>query len=150
MALHLQQQILNAVTALIAAAAVPLNLDQVEPDPIDPVRKGIDRLVRIEEGENGDDVVAATIKSLQQRSFELVVHCLQRNTTPTAARAFGLEVEKLVSTGNPTLRGLCKGGWSLTNSRQEKSGEGEELVVDRILTYRFDYFVLKTTPDVVA
>jgi hypothetical protein len=150
MALHLQQQILDAVTALITGASVALNLDHVEPDPIDPVRKGIERLVRIEEGENGDDVLPGSIRSLQQRSFELVIHCLERRTTPAAARAFGLEVEKLVSTGNPTLRGLCKGGWALTNSRQSISGEGEELVVDRLLTYRFDYFVLKTTPDVVA
>lgn len=150
MALHLQQQILDELQALIADGGT--GADPVSTDRIDPLAKGFSKAVLIEEGDAGDDVEPGSIKALQARSLQVLTRCVVKAhaTAAADARALGLQVEKLVSTGSAALRGLCKGGWRLTNSRQAPRGDGEELVVERILTWQFDYFVLKTTPDVVA
>jgi hypothetical protein len=147
---HVQQQILDALEERLRQGDTVANQD-VFVDRLDPLPKGKAAAILIHEGEGGDEIDVATINDVQDRTLNVEIACVLRATdkAPADAREFGLAVEKLLSpkAANTPLLALCK-HWSITNSRQVQSGEGEDVVVSRVQSWRFTYFVRKAAPDV--
>lgn len=144
---HVQQQILNALQTLLAAGGTAAGT-QVYVDQVDPLAKGITAAIVVGENPDGEEIQPGSITDIQQRTLAIDITCVQRgcDATAAAARAFGLAVEKLVSPRGGALAAIAK-QWDLTASRPETNGEGEDMVVARVLTYKFMYFVRKASPD---
>lgn len=149
-ALHVQQQVLDAVQALLLAANTAAGTD-VFVDRMDPLKPAQLPAILIGEGENGEDAQPGTIGRLEQRTLDVVIDCAvkQHDTAAADARAFGLVVEKLVRPA-ASLRALCKLGIRITNSRLVLIGDGDEQYASRRQTWQFTYLVNPSAPDVVA
>jgi hypothetical protein len=149
---HLQQQILDAFQAVIAGGDTDAE-DRVYLDRLDPVPSGKLPACVIEEAEQGEVAEPATIKGHDERTLFVQVTTVLKDHAPAetaaAARAFGLQVEKLIAPST-ALRALCKLGVRLISSRLARSGEGNEAVAARVQVWACKYIVHRTTPDVVA
>lgn len=149
-ALHVQQQVLNALQTLLLAANTEAgtNVFVDRPDPLKPAQLPA---ILIAEGEEGEDVEPYTIRTHEQRTLHVVIECAVKScsTAPADARAFGLVVEKLVRPSS-AMRALCKLGVRITNSRLAQNGEGDNVYASRRQSWEFTYLVLASTPDVVA
>jgi hypothetical protein len=147
---HVQQQILDVLESRLKAGDTVAGQD-VFVDRPDPLPKGKAAAILIREGDGGDEVNAGTIKDVQERTLNVDIACVLRatDTAASAARELGLAVEKLLSpkSANADLLALCK-DWTITNSRPVISGEGEDVVVSRVQSWRFSYLVRKAAPDV--
>jgi hypothetical protein len=151
MALHLQQQVLNALQALLAAggtaAGARVYLDREDPLPVSKLPA-----ILIAEGEAGEDAESnEDLDGLEQRTLSVLVRCVVTHGTTAAAdaRALGLSVEKLIA-ASATLAALCGMGAHIANSRHVNSGEGEQRFAERVQTWQFIYLVHPATPDAIA
>lgn len=150
MALHVQQQVLNALAAALVAGDTAA-ADRVYVDRVDPVPVAKLPAIVILEADAGEEAEPASIHSLDQRTLNVEVHCVLKQCTTAAAdaRAFGLAVEKIVRPST-TLAALIKRRPRMTGSRPAISGAGEELVAARVQSWQFTYLVNPSAPDVVA
>lgn len=148
MALHAQQQILNALQALLSAggtvAATRVFLDRV--DPLQPEELPA-ILIEEADGETNDSIF---MDGGQRRTTSASVHCVLAASSTAAAdcRAFGLAVEKIV-TGATSFSLLCKLGLELTTSQTVINGEGDRLLASRQQSWRLAYHVHPLNPDII-
>jgi hypothetical protein len=148
-ALHAQQQILNAVkAALLGATDADSN---VFVDRMDPLKQQQLPAIDIAEDKGGEDAAPYLVHGHEQRTLGVVIECLVTDcsTAPADARALGLQVEKIVA-ASTALVALAKLGVRITNSRQANRGEGDRTFCARKQTWEFKYLVNPATPDVVA
>jgi hypothetical protein len=147
MALHAQQQILNALQALLAAggtvAGASVFVDRV--DPLQP-----EELPAILIEEDGETVDPYTIHGVEQRELSVTVSPVLAHSTTAAAdvRAFGLVVEKLIAPST-ALAALAKLGVRITASRPVLNGEGDRMLAARQQSWRLTYLVNASTPDII-
>lgn len=149
---HVQQQVLEAVQAVLIAAATDAG-SNVFLDRVDPVPAKSLPAILVYESDQGETAQPYTVHGLEQRTLSVVTagvvkHCAD---APKNARAFGLAVEVALNEDEgDTLAALCKLGWRMVTSRQINSGEGENLVAAREQVWQFTYLVNPAAPDVVA
>lgn len=150
MALHIQQQVLDALQALLAAGGTAAGA-RVYVDRVDPLQPGQLPAILITEDDGGEDAEPYTFDGIEQRTLSVVVRCVvpPGPTAAADARALGLAGEKLISP-SAVMAALCKLGVRITNSRHVNRGEGEQLFAERVQTWQFIYLVNPATPDVVA
>ena len=148
MALHAQQQVLNALQALLAAGGTVAGA-RVYLDRADPLTASELPAILIEE-DGGESAEPSTIHGVEQRELGVQVAAVLSHSTTAAAdaRAFGLAVEKLIATST-SLRALAKLGVRIASSRQINSGEFDRLMAAREQSWRFTYLVDAATPDVI-
>lgn len=149
-ALHVQQQIIDAVQALLAGGGTAAG-SNVYADRVSAIPEGLLPAITVEEAPRGESVDQATISGLQERTYEVLVTCTVKAVEgyAAAARALGLEVEKLMA-ASPALRALAKGGVRIVASDLDRDGAGSRPMAARRQVWRFTYFVRSTAPDVVA
>lgn len=149
MALHAQQQILNALQALLAAGGTVAGA-RVFVDRVDPLQPEELPAILIEEDTDGETAEPDTIHGLEQRELSVIVSGILANSSTAAAdaRAFGLAIEKLVSP-SAALQALAKMGHRITSSRLEINGASDTLLAARQQTWRFAYLVNPATPDII-
>jgi hypothetical protein len=147
--MHAQQQVLNALQALLAAGSTVAST-RVFLDRVDPLQPDELPAISIEEDPEGEVAEAANVGGLDRRDLTVLVTCILAHTTTAAAdaRSFGLAVEKLVAPST-ALSALCKLGWRMTSSRQINNGEGDRLLAARQQTWRFSYLVNPDAPDTI-
>jgi hypothetical protein len=146
---HAQQQILDALQALLAAGGT-VAAGRVFLDRVDPVQTSELPAILIEEDADGESAEPYTIHGVEQRELGVTVSgVLSHSTTAAAdARALGLAIEKLVSP-SVALAALAKIGVRISNSRMVISGDGAQLLAARQQTWRFTYLVNAATPDII-
>jgi hypothetical protein len=149
-ATHMQQQVLDAVAAVLAAANTSAST-RVFKDRVDQLKPAQLPALIVNEGENGEDSVPGTISGLEERTLEVVIDCAveQSSTAAADARALGLAVEKAVRPA-ASLIALCKRGRRISNSRLVLHGEGADLFASRRQTWQFTYLVKAASPDAPA
>jgi hypothetical protein len=146
---HAQQQILDALQALLAAggtvAAARVFVDRV--DPLQPTELPA---ISIEEGDNGESAEVVFLDGNQQRELAVTIDCVLTDATDTgpASRAFGLQVEKLIASSS-TVAALCRLGYSITSSRLISRGDTDRRLASRQQSWRFSYAINPTAPDVI-
>jgi hypothetical protein len=145
---HAQQQILDAVQAVLAAGGTVAGA-RVYLDRVDPLQATELPAVLIEE-DGGEQAEQFTVHGIDKRSLSVAVHCVLAHSTTAAsdARAFGLAVEKLLA-ASTSLAAKCSQGWRMTGSRQVNNGDGDRLLASRHQTWVFEYLVQATAPDVL-
>lgn len=150
MALHLQQQILDAVKTLLAAAGTAAT-SNVFLDRVDPLQKDELPAIVIEESPDGEAAEPYLIHGVEQRTFQVDIAGAVKGgaEAPAAARALGLEIEKAIAASAP-LAVLCKGGVRIRASRQINTGEGDEVIPARQQRWEFIYYVRPEAPDVAV
>lgn len=147
MALHLQQQILNALkTRLltsVTAAGSSVFLDRVDPLDSDELPA-----IVIEESPEGEAAEIYTISGVERRTYLVMVSCVVKDgeDAAAAARALGLQAEIAIATSQ-TLTRLAVLGVRLTASTMVSSGEGERRMAARQQRWQFEYLVNAQTPD---
>lgn len=144
---HAQQQVLEAVTAILAAGSTAAG-SRVFLDRVDALQPLELPAITVDEAAEGETVEPTTIHSIEQRTLVVTVGCVVAHGTgaPQQARALGLEVEKLLS-ANASLQALCKLGVQITSSRIVISGEGDRLMAARLQDWRMTYMVAAEAPD---
>lgn len=148
MPLHAQQQILNALQALLAAGGTVAG-NRVYLDRVDPLQSDELPAILIEE-EDGETAEPYTIHGVEQRELSVSISAVLAHSSTAAAdaRAFGLAVEKLIAPST-ALAALAKLGVRITASRPHNNGEGDRLLAARQQSWRFTYLVSATTPDII-
>ena len=146
---HAQQQILDALQALLIAGATAA-AGRVFVDRVDPLQANELPAILIEEGDNGEQVETVMLGGHERRELNVVINCVlaASSTAAADARAFGLAAEKLVYP-NAALQLLAKFGSRLTESRLVMIGDGDRLLAARVQTWRIAYLVNPTAPDVI-
>jgi hypothetical protein len=149
MALHAQQQILNAVHAVLLAGATAAG-SRVFLDRVDPLQPSDLPALLVEEAPEGESAEVETIHGMEQRTLSVSVSGFVSHGTTAAAdaRALGLQVEKLLA-ASTTLAALARGGVNYSGSRPEISGDSDRLLAARVQDWRFSYFVRPEAPDVI-
>jgi len=147
---HVQQQILDAVKTLLAAAATAAT-SKVFLDRVDALERGDLPAIVIEESPDGETAEPYLISGVEQRVLLVDVAGAVKGgaSAPAAARALGLEIEKAMAT-SAALAALAKGGVRIIASRQINTGDGEEVITARQQRWAFTYFVRPEAPDVVV
>ena len=148
--MHAQQQVLNALQALLAGGSTVAG-SRVFLDRVDPIQSDELPAISIEEDAEGETAQMYTVDNLQQRDLTVTVNCILSHATTAAAdaRSFGLAVEKLIAPST-ALAALCSLGVNITASRQINNGEGDRLFAARQQTWRFSYLVNPATPDTIV
>ncbi len=146
---HAQQQILNALQTLLAAGGTAA-AGRVYLDRVDPLQANQLPAILIRESDSGESADVAFLDGTHRRQLEVEVACVLADSTdaPAQARSLGLAVEKLIAASSALLA-LCRGGWSITGSKQVSNGDGDRLLSAREQVWRFVYFVSPTAPDVI-
>jgi hypothetical protein len=149
MALHAQQQILDAVHAVLLAGGTAAG-SRVFLDRVDPLQASELPGLLVEEGADGESADVETIHGLERRSLLVLVRCVVSHGTTAGAdaRALGLQVEKLLAASS-TLAALATGGVNYVGSRIEIVGDADRLMAERLQDWRFTYFVRPEAPDVI-
>lgn len=149
-ALHVQQQIIDAVQALLAGGGTAAG-GNVFADRVSAIPEGLLPAIAVEEAPRGESVQPATISGLQERTFEVLVTCTVKAAEgyAAAARALGLEVEKLLATSD-ALTTLAGGGVAIVASDLDRDGAGSRPMAARRQVWRFIYYCDPATPDVVG
>ena len=148
MALHAQQQVLNALQALLAAGGTVAGA-RVYLDRTAPLQPSELPAILIDE-EGVESVETVMLDGSQERQTRAAVNCVLAATTtaPADARAFGLAVEKLIA-GSSTLADLCRFGVVIAESRTDIQGEGDRLIATRQQIWRLGYHLNPLNPDVI-
>lgn len=146
---HAQQQVLNALLALLAAGGT-VATTRVFVDRVDPLQPEELPAILIEEDGDGETSELSTIGNVEQRELAVQVSCVLAHSTTAAAdaREFGLSVEKLIA-ASTAIAALARMGWRITSSRQVNNGEADRLFAARQQSWRFAYMVAATAPDVI-
>ena len=144
---HAQQQIIDALQALLAAGATVAGT-RVYADSFDPLQGSA--LPAIVLQESGETIEEFTISGFEERELSVQVHCvLAHNTTAIAsARSFGLAVEKLIA-ASAALAALCSQGVRITASRPDVDTGTERVLASRVQSWTFSYLVQSTAPDII-
>lgn len=145
---HAQQQIITALQALLAAGGTVAGA-RVYADPVDPLPPA--NLPAIVLEEQGEQIDPYTIHGIVRRDLAVRVHCVitHSSTAVADARAFGLAVEKLITTASTTLDTLCSQGITLAASRPTADGDTDRLLAARVQDWRFGYLTAATTPETI-
>ena len=122
--MHAQQQILEGITAALAAAGTAAG-SRVYLERLDPLERGELPAIRVMESTEGEKVEWETIGALEQRTLSIVIACVVAHSTDFAAqaRALGLEVEKVL--GAPAFPLPKPGRTHITGSRLALDGDGD-------------------------
>lgn len=146
MALHAQQQIIDWFGATLLAGSTDAAAN-VFTDRLDPLTGEQIPAIDIEGGD--ETVEPYTIENMQLRDFNVLVKCTvaQVSGYEEAARALGLQVEKLVAAPPARAGGLCLGGVSITSNQLAKAGEGDTAVAAVVQTWSCKYIVRAHEPD---
>lgn len=146
---HVQQQILEAVKAVLVAAATDAG-DSVFLDHLDPLDLTQLPALLIEESPSGESVTPSTLSGVQRRDLRVSVTAVVAHASEYGARAreLGLQVEKALAAATPQLIRLAKAGFALETGRMLLSGEGKEAKAARQQVWRFSYLVRPNAPDV--
>ncbi len=146
---HAQQQILDALQALLAAGGTVAGT-RVFLDRVDPLQASELPAILIEEEPEGESAEPETIHGVERRELAVLVSGVVTHGTTAAAdaRALGLAIEKLVAPST-ALAALAKLGVRITNSRMVVQGEFDRLLAARQQSWRFTYLVNAATPDVI-
>lgn len=149
MALHAQQQILEAVHTVLLAGATAAG-SRVFLDRVDPLQAHELPALLVEEGGEGESAEVETIHGMERRTLAVSVSCVVSDGTTAAAdaRALGLQVEKLLA-ASATLAGLAKGAVAYAGSRIQISGESDRLMAARVQDWSLSYFARAEAPDVI-
>jgi len=144
-----QQQILNALQALLAAGATVAGI-RVFVDRVDPLQPSELPAILIEEGSAGESVEPYTISGLERRELAVQVHCVISHSTSAAAdsRTFGVAVEKLIA-ASTALQILAQLGVQLQATRPTLQGEGDRLLATRSQSWQLAYLVRPEAPDIL-
>ncbi len=152
MALHMQQQVLDAVVAVLQAASTDAAA-RVYADRLDNLQKAKLPAILVDEADAGESIEPGTITTVQQRTLAVQIRCVLALTDDNAAeaRAFGLQVEKAMfsDAARTALSALCS-RWAITASRLEQSTEGDRPYAQRVQDWTFSYSTRRATPDVKA
>jgi len=148
MALHAQQQVFNALQSLLAGGSTVAGA-RVFLDRADPLQASELPAILIEE-DGGETVETVMLDASQHRETRASVACVlaATSTAPADARAFGLQVEKLVA-GSSSLANLCRYAVVLAESQTVIHGEGDRLMATRHQTWRLGYLLNPLNPDVI-
>ena len=144
---HAQQQILDAVQALLIAGATAAG-NRVFVDLVDPLQPSQLPALLIQE-DDGETSETVYLDGGERRELSVLISCVVTADVGAAyaARQLGLVVEKLVASST-TLAGLARGGLRITRSSPVTSGDGDRLLAAREQGWRFAYFVKPSAPDV--
>ena len=146
---HVQQQILDAIQAVLIAAATPAG-GRVYIDHLDPL--SVDQLpaILVEEAPSGESVASSTVSGVQRRDLRVSITPVVSHATEYGARArdLGLQIEKALHAAVPQLTALAKAGYALETGRPLLSGEGKDAKAARQQIWRFSYLVRPGAPDV--
>jgi hypothetical protein len=147
---HVQQQILDAVKTLLAAAGTAAT-SNVFLDRVDPLQRSELPGIAIEEAPDGEAAEPYLINGVEQRTYQVdIAGAVKGGATAAAdARALGLQIEKAIA-ASAVLAALAKGGVRITASRQVNAGDGEEIITARQQRWAFTYYVRPETPDLVV
>ncbi|MDP3625019.1 MAG: hypothetical protein Q8S12_00365 [Hydrogenophaga sp.] len=146
---HAQQQILDAVAAVLAGGSTAAGT-RVFLDRVDPLQPNELPAITVDEAGEGESVEQTTIHSVEQRALGVTVACIVAHGSQAAAQAreLGLQVEKLLA-GSTALLALCKLGVQINSSRIVISGEGDRLMASREQNWTMTYMVAAETPDII-
>lgn len=146
---HVQQQILDAVKAVLIAAITDAGIN-VFVDHLDPLAISQLPALLIEEAPSGESVAPSTVSGMQRRDLRVSVTAVVAHASEYGARAreLGLQVEKAFGATNAVLMRLAKAGYAIESSRMLLSGEGKEAKAARQQVWRFSYLVRPMAPDV--
>lgn len=149
MADHVQQQILDGVQAALIAAATAAG-SRVYLDRVDALEVSDLPALLVQESPEGESVDPATVSSLEQRTFSVLVAAVVAHGDDYAkdARALGLQVERVL--GVPAFAVPKPGRARIASSRITLSGEGKELLAAKEQTWRFTYFTRRGAPDIAS
>lgn len=147
---HVQQQILDALKTLLAAAGTAAT-SSVFLDRVDPLQPSELPAIVIEEALDGETAEPYLISGVEQRVLQVDVAGAVKggSSAPADARALGLQIEKAVAASS-TLTALAKGGVRIMGSRQVNAGDGEEVITARQQRWAFTYYVRPEAPDIVV
>lgn len=147
---HAQQQILEAVKAVLAAMPQTVALGRVSLDRVDALQPTELPAIVIEEDEGGETIDQETVHGLLRRELLASVTGVVAHGTAAAANAreLGLEIEKRLA-ASTALRALCKGGVQLASSRQINVGEADRLMAARQQVWRLTYLAKASTPETI-
>lgn len=146
---HAQQQILEAVAAVLAAGSTAAG-SRVFLDRIDSLQPSDLPAITVDEAAEGEAVELSTFDNVEQRTLSVSVACIVAHGSAAAAQAreLGLQVEKLLA-ASTALRALCKLGVQITSSRIEISGEGDRLMAAREQSWTMKYMVAAENPEII-
>jgi hypothetical protein len=144
---HAQQQILDAIQALLAAGDTAAG-ERVDQDRLDTYKPARLPAIAVSEADAGEDCEPSTIGGLERRELSVLISPILVGS-PSDARAFGLAVEKLVY-GSTSLQALCKFGWRISNNRPVSGALADQKYCGREQLWLFTYLVNPATPDVIA
>ena len=144
---HAQQQILDALQALLAAGGTVAG-SRVLVDPVDPLQPS--DLPAIVLQEQGETIEPFTISNIEVRELSVQLHCViaHSSTAAASARAFGLAVEKLIA-NSPALAVMATQGVRLSSSRPTLDGDTDRLLAARVQSWTFSYLVRSEAPDLI-
>lgn len=145
-----QQQILNALQALLAAGGTVAG-GRVFVDRVDPLQPSELPAIIIQEDPAGEACEPVIDGQVDRRELAVSVHCVISHSSNAAAQAreFGVVVEKLIA-GSAALATLAQGAVQLQSSRPNLEGDSDRLLATRAQSWLFAYFVHPTTPDVLT
>jgi len=146
---HAQQQILDALKALLAAGGT-VAATRVFLDRVDPLQATELPAICIEEADAGETAEVIFLDGNQQRELAVTIDCVLTDSLDAApaSRAFGLQVEKIIAASS-TVAALCRLGYSITSSRLVSRGDTDRRLASRQQSWRFAYAVSPTAPDVI-
>lgn len=146
---HAQQQILDALKSLLAAGGTVAGA-RVFLDRVDVLQPADLPAILIEEEPEGETAQPETVHGMERRELSVLVSGVVTHSSTAAAdaRALGLAIEKLVAPST-TLAALAKGGVRIAASRQVNTGDLDRLLAARQQSWRFTYYVMAATPDVI-
>ena len=146
---HMQQQILEAMQAVIiaanTAAGSDVEIDRTEPWPAERV-PAVE--ITTEDSAELVEPLTAHHPHLQQRTFEFEIRCTASGrTAPAESRALGAEVETalIASASDVTLGGLTR-TLLLTGVSSLKDGSGEVPVAEQRQKWRAIYVTQSGAP----
>lgn len=148
---HIQQQILAAVVAVLAAAAI-VPSGRVYLDRLDPLEAGELPAILVKEAPAGESVQPATIAGIDERLYAVSITAVVAHASEYGSRAreLGLQIEKALDAATATLFALAQGGFRLDTARMILSGESKDAKAARQQIWRFTYFVRSGSPDAPA
>lgn len=151
MADHVQDQILEALKALLVAAGTAAGTDVYieRVDPIGPNKcPGVEIIA-------GEESIAPPTNigwpRVQHRAFEITIRCTVARNTDYRKQAGNLakEVEAAIAASPQaqTLNGLAREGVHLQRSTTEKDGDGEKALYSIVQTWIAGYRTVANAPD---
>jgi hypothetical protein len=145
---HLQQQILDTVTAILVAASTDAGAN-VFLDHLDPLELNELPAILVEESPVGESVAAETVGGLLERRYAVRITGVVAHATQYGAKAreMGLQIEKALDAAGAQIFALAKGGYALESSRLLLSGESKDAKAAREQNWHFTYYAFPGAPD---